>query len=484
MKLILNQTGFEKGATYEVFPSYSVNLNHDFSNTISIFWGMFIKLTMIIGFSQVAFGVIEDKPFFAQPSQLEAPPFVVLFKKEGRELTPKCHIPVEKYPESIPHFITDSPGEFSKYSSVRMDEGVSFKVLEDFNIVEECDPEQSVQVSNQAKHFDLYPQVAIWSLFAPVVSVLSCALGFGITGMGGWKLAEEHDINFRDQRLDHWITDFVPTHAEILVGGGLFTGPALGYTQNNAYTYALERHKDLPNFINRRLRSGLTKKAKLDITDDVQRLLAKRVAKTSRLVGGWTGAFCSVAGGIVGYFVTKNLIRKDKKATALQANIDKLKDREQETAHYVEQLEGDLNSADTVAMALRQRAEGLKKQRDLAIVRLAGLGSDLDSAYQKIDHLKEQIKAKEEQLTHLQEELLSANNRIAKESAKGVQVRALKERALNLRVRLDNARLEAVRLKGALSSAENREKELQKQLLEERDRIADWEEALEEIAWP
>ena len=101
----------------------------------------------------------------------------------------------------------------------------SIRMLEGFDMVEECDLEQSVQVSNQAKHFDLYPQVAFLSLFAPVASVLSCALGAGITGLGGWKLAKEHDINFRDQRLDHWITDFVPTHAEILVGGGVFAGP-------------------------------------------------------------------------------------------------------------------------------------------------------------------------------------------------------------------------------------------------------------------
>ena len=397
----------------------------------------------LLGLSR-AFGIAEEKNPFEEEYPFDEIHFsqnkaagvrVVFFERDGRSLFPKCQVPVEKYPEILPDFVNslhtrgskDGRSNHAATSLYEADFALNQTAISEFDHLENCDPNFSLELADRAEHFRLYPEVAI--AFVPVLIVLanvgSCAIG-GIMGFGGGsELATELHTNHRERRNANLeqrglgALGFLPTRGEMFTGAAPVAGGALGVTTNNAYIRA---H---PDFHGR---------------GRIRQKFGKFAVKTGVRAGGAVGFVCGVAGGLVGYFSGKSNIAHHEVAVA----NGKVKDLEAsllEAEKRSQTLEEELAATTSTVKRISDENQALQNALDGANIRIEVLESSLSETKRHLQVLQENLDSTSNRNQVLQNALDEANTRagnLQSDLDNMREINSLIENVLGLRDEIDS----------------------------------------------
>ncbi len=175
---------------------------------------------------------------------LDAPfapkPQAVFFTQENGQFTPKCQVSVERYPEILPPQL--AKGMNNRPALTNQNSALD---------LETCGPQLSLSLANEIKS-GFQPEIAAVGLIGAAASITACVAGAWLTYKGAYYIGREEE--------------------ETKTKGYLLT--AIGGLGGAASVTA----------INHLLFRG------------------SEAARLAKWVGGYAGAFCSVTGGLVGYW--------------------------------------------------------------------------------------------------------------------------------------------------------------------------------------
>ena len=322
---------------------------------------------------------------------------VVFFEREGRSLFPKCQVPVERYPGILPGFVSSLSPHGNKGS--HPNSAASFLhgsgSVSEFDGLEDCGLNLSLELANRAEHFSLYPKVAVAfvPLFIVLANVSSCAVGAAMGGAGGFELAEELETGHREKRNASFerqgfgALSYFPTKGEMLTGVGPVGGAALGTTTNYAYIG-----------VNNEIRNSKTRNSR------IHKKFGKFAAKTGARAGGAVGFICGVAGGLVGYFSGKSNIAHQKMMEANEKTIF-LKASLSDEKKHSQALQKDLDST-------MNQNQALQNALDRENIRVTVLRASLSETKRHLQILQENLDSTSNQNQALQNALNEANTRV------------------------------------------------------------------------
>ena len=267
--------------------------------------GIYLFLQIIIGgvfYSFQAFGYLpqsdplQEELHFSSHNEYQNIR-VIFFEQEENYLIPHCQISVEKYPQILSNQLEPSllenpyiTGNIQEFEANKEFKGESLftnnsYIMTNLTLLDECEPQLSLNLVDFAKHFELYPQLAAGP-FAPAiagasvmtaggVTTLSCALG-GLLGFSGaYSLKVENQRARRKSFVENtgweWL-NYTPTNGEALLATGIIGGGAIAGTQVYAYLPIIQRN--------------------------IRAFTLRMISAASGVVG----AMCGVAGGVMGYF--------------------------------------------------------------------------------------------------------------------------------------------------------------------------------------
>ena len=233
---------------------------------------------------------------------------VVFEKKDGR-LFPRCRVSLKKYPEILPDFVKEmglmaeefaGAGENAIYGPEP--EPSPFFYSSDSGGLEECDPDLSLTLTERAAYFSLSPPQLVaapfYIAYYAAMNAGACALGALFGSWGGFQLAEEWEIGYRERRAEYLekngvgFLKYSPTEGELLT----VISPALSGTLAGTTSYVAAKGYD-EDWTHLKPKTGLVQK--------LRKKLGKKFIKLIVSFSGGFGALCGTAGAPVGFFFQK-----------------------------------------------------------------------------------------------------------------------------------------------------------------------------------